>query len=546
MMRIADWIATRIAQETDTVFGVTGGNIVNVVDAFYKADLQIVPMHHEQAAAMAADGYARVSHNIGVCFATSGPGGQNLLTGLACSYYDRVPVLAIIGQVPSKQLKTGNLRQLGFQESDNLACLAPVAVYTARATKDNFVSVMNAAILIAIDKKGPAVVEVCDDVQREEIKDVKTHDSVPHRKKETAIDGQSFVQAIGYIQNAKRPVLIIGAGCSTPKRVYRELKMPKLYTWAKLDCYEKDSPLDMRDFGVTANWLGNTIIKHSDCLVCVGTRMDTHQIAGDEDIAKKCIMVNDDIGELTKAPYMATVLGDADAFLRSLLCAYLSCSDQWLGQTKAAKVLLLRMVANGPYAAIRRIADIYRHDEHIVSDAVIISDAGQTVAWTFQAWDVEQGQRMFTAFNHSPMGYSVPAAIGAYFAAPRREIVCITGDGGLMMNIQELANIGLNKWPIHIYVINNSGYGMIRQTQGDWDSLDKDVACGKASGLMFPNVEKLADCFGLNGYMHNIVVSENSKIRPKLLAGKKLWDMAPPLDQAVVEEIERIFSDDKV
>lgn len=527
-MRVVDWVAKRMSVETKCAFGVTGGCIVNMVDGFYKAGIKIVPMHHEQAAAMAADGYARVSGKIGLCFATSGPGGQNLLTGLACSYYDRVPVVAIIGQVPSSHLRIGNERQRGFQEGDNLDCLKSVSVYSCRPNAKNIKQAINAAIISAKQLRGPAVIELCDDIQRAEIDCTIDAPEIIHPHH--IIMELSEIEDI--ISRSKRPVLVIGAGCLK----IPEINIPKIFTWGALD---RSVGVDRSygTFGVTGGVFGNYLVKHSDLLICVGTRMDTHQIAGDSEIESKCLMVNNDISELCKAGYRGICCMDSFDFL-----VWLYETDpysEWCDAVDSAYAFYGRSVGSasvgGQYDAIRKISD------SAADNAVVVSDAGQTVAWTFQVWRPKKGQRIITAFNNSPMGYSLPAAIGAYHADPNRPVICIIGDGGFMMNIQELANIGANKWDIKIYVINNGGYGMIRQTLGDWDSLADSVACDEDSGLCFPNINAIRSAFGCDE-IYDVVVDKTSKILPKLKFGNRLWDMTPSLPEDVSTMLDVLLS----
>lgn len=546
-MRVADYIAQRIKKETDVVFGVTGGNIVNMVDAFYKAGLKVVPMHHEQAAAMAADGYAKVSGKLGVCFATSGPGGQNLLTGLGCAYYDSSPVLAIVGQVPTKQMKPPEakyLRQLGFQESENWLTLGMAAKMSALVTEgDKVASVLDD--LVGAAKKprmGPAVLEIPDDVQRDRCDELVKNDNVDTTVEHTIIHG-----VLDDIRKSKRPVVIIGSGARGAhdfNKSINKLNVPALLTWGAIDMLPDDHPLNVRDFGVTSQRIGNYVLKHADFILAIGTRLDTHEVAMDEDIIRKCTVVDVDYSELDKAKYHNTIKCDAELFLNALSKLFSFADESWINvvQFLREKYTRLHDGPGDPYHAIEAISDA------APENAIIVSDAGQTVTWTFQAWKVKKGQRLFTAFNHSPMGYALPAAIGAHFAAPDRPVYCITGDGGMMMNIQELANVGGNQWPIRIYVLNNGGYGMIRQTQSDWpQSLAQGVACDKRTGLHFPDFPLLAAACDIGEcekgpFLRNLWIDGSAKIHPKLKAGDRLWNQSPHLSEGEEAEIDEILS----
>ncbi len=485
-MKTSTCIAKRIKKEVDTVFGVTGGNIINVVDSFTKEGLRIVSMHHEQSAAIAADAYARFK-GFGVCYATSGPGVTNLITGVGCSYFDSIPVLAIGGQVPSRFLD-GMDRQAGFQEVDGVWLFRPITKVSKR-----YGQLIDLEICIQIAKKGrkgPAFIEIPDDVQREEIVNSTWRREVLKSEICPVIDTLRF----------KKPILIIGAGAMDMEL---NIKMPFLCTWATKDRLYNHK-FCKGDFGTTGSPHGNQLLKEADCIIMLGTRMDTHQVPDWNSFAPQAYKIA--VG--LEFPHKA------DEFFNTELNFPLSFeSNDWCQWTK-------NNTTGTP---------IYRWIDELSNKAdnadIIIPDMGQTGCIVFQRWRIRIGQRLFNGMNHSPMGYSLPGSIGAAIATGRRVIVII-GDGSLMMNLQELQTISSLKLPINIFVVNNGGYGMIRQTQADWkDFLVQGVGCD----FNIPSVKKIANAFGLeytDKLSHKPSIFEvkfkDTRICPKWKYGEKL------------------------
>lgn len=564
-MTLSGYIAQRIKAESGVAFGVTGGTVVNFVDALHKAGVHIVPTHHEQAAAMAADAFARVSGKIGFCFGTSGPGAGNMLTGLCCSYYDSVPVAAIGGQVPSSHFNKGG-RQFGFQETNNVEIFKPVTKVSKQIVSPiDFDITLNDAME---GRTGPVYIEICDDVQRSEIGMLEP---VRRNVREFATGNPCIYESL---RDSKKPIIILGAGIKQSgvvdeaRTFAHGIGAPVLLTWGAIDLLDDADPINMRDFGVTAQRAGNYALKHADLVIAIGTRLDTHLVGNYKDFAPNANLIvieQDKLESDWKSIRKNTIVLSED--IRNLICSappsgYIPqpCWSKWMDAISKVRSMfpLDRHDATdemlGPYSAITALSDA-------ASDtAIVIADTGQTVAWTFQAWRVKLGQTLFTAFNHSPMGYAVPASIGASIARGGAPVTAITGDGGLMMNIQELQTIVGNKLPIRVVVIDNGGYGMIRQTLSDWDSLDKDVICGEAGGLTFPSIDPIAAAFGLEYVavstrkyllslpkiptkpeLVHIRIPPDSRIHPKLKWGSPLERSTPHLTDEQEQSIAEIL-----
>ncbi len=346
-------------------------------------------------------------------------------------------------------------------------------------------------------------------------------------------------ELIKLINKSKKPILIAGNGFRN-KELIERFNMPTFLTWGAMDVLPDDHPLNLRDFGITSNRASNFILKEADLIIAAGTRLDTHEVNGDWRTGK-LVSIDIEISELHPDANLK-ICDDANKVLN------FSC-DGWKSWLKKCKKVKSWYKNNTfPYLFIETLSNYAKED------AVIITDAGQTLTWTMQNWKVKNGQRLFSAFNHSPMGYAVPASIGASFAKPFSQQICITGDGGFQMNLQELQTIRGYSLPIKIFVLDNNGYGMIKQTISDWpDFLDQGVACE-------PYMEKFFFffiCFGFKYVeIHNIndfwkipialaeteptiirVKVPESKIQPKLKFGDEMTDLTPKITQDEKDKI---------
>jgi len=352
----------------------------------------------------------------------------------------------------------------------------------------------------------------------------------------------------------KRPVLILGAGAREDKdkliKFAKVNDLPILLTWGAIDFLPDDHPNNCRDFGTTSQRAGNFILKHADLIISVGSRLDSHTI----DISKlKAKMIICDIDPKEHQRFKK-------AKIENILQMKFDISPTWLGCCKALRMAYpicrtsyMQQETVNPYVFMEYLSDSSKNGD------VIVTDAGQTVVWTFQGWKVKKDQRLLTALNNSPMGYAIPASVGAYYAT-KKPVICITGDGGLMMNIQELETI--SKLPIKIFVLDNNGYGMIKQTQSDWPNLKNNHYCDKKTGLTFPNFEKIANAFNIRfteinkrddlPKIHKLLdskraefcvvkIPDGEKIIPKLKFGDDFEDQTPKLTEAQKDGINALL-----
>jgi len=279
-MKASDYIAERIKKETNIVFGVTGGCIVNLLNSFHKKRIRIIPMHNEVCASIAADAYARVSKKLGVCFGTSGPGTTNLLTGTCCSYFDSIPVLTIVGQVNSKYLNYKD-RQTGFQEVDGVSIFKPITKYACNVQNKNFLQTkLKHAIQIAKEpRQGPTFISICEDVQRDNINLFNLF-TIEKANKDYS---KELLKLRDLLLISTRPLFILGAGIKSAncedkiRKLVNSTIIPYILTWGAKDLFN-DHPDFGIDFGITGK--NNYEIKKydPDLIIMIGTKMDTHQV----------------------------------------------------------------------------------------------------------------------------------------------------------------------------------------------------------------------------------------------------------------------------
>lgn len=574
-MILSDYVIDFLeSQKIAEVFLVTGGAIAFIVDSFKnRAKIKYVCMQHEQSAAMAADGYARIGQQgLGVAMATSGPGATNLITGICCSWFDSIPTLYITGQVNSKE-QSGKLkvRQIGFQETNIVEIAKPITKFAQKLENANDIKyLLEKAVYIAkTQRPGPVLVDIPIDLQYSQINPKKLRGFNP-KELQTA---KKFSQKINIsacnklIRASKRPVVILGFGIrlSGAQKEAEEfinfLNFPTTTTWSGIDLISADNQNLIGQSGIYGSRAANFAIQNSDLLISIGARLDTRQTGSKpQNYARnaKKIVVDIDPFELSKgrglSPNVA-INTDVKVFLEEFKkqSKHIKKPDisRWQDQIKTWKKNYPPTTNDdfkqknfvNPYVFIKILS------KYLKSETTIVGDTGAALTWLIQAIEIKGGQRLISAFGNSPMGYALPASIGANFALKgKKPVVCITGDGGLQMNIQELQTIVHHKLPIKIFNLNNRSYGIIKQFQDAW--LDSRYEASE-NGYSTPNFVKIAKAYGIkavsiknNGEIEkklkevmlykgpvicDLQINPNQKITPKIEFGMPLEDMTPYL-----------------
>lgn len=522
-MKLTDYLAQELAKEITHIFVGNGGVVIHILDSLSKSpNITLIPMQTEQGAAIAAESYAR-HRGLGVAIATSGPGFCNLIQGIACAYYDSIPTLFIIGGVPKgHQKENPRLRQQGFQEMEILDI---VKSFTKESTRLNHAQDIQAVLPYLILKAksgrpGPVVLEIPDDIQRETF--TPKIKPVSQWIFEYPVFALDVTYIITQLRKSKKPLIIIGSGARVAMHELKQLlvkfDIPYIPTWGAKDMFQKDARNLIPCGGIAGSQAGNIIIQEADLIIAFGARLDSHLIGADNakfaPTAQK-ILLDIDAEEISKFKSLSNfklIHCNLFKFIPILLGTSKfkkrRCWTSWRGFTLKIKRKFVPNWKSEPYKQFQKLSKTLRPGN------IVVVDTGATLAWTMQALDIQVlNIRLYSAFNHSPMGYALPAAIGAGFACPDKQIFCITGDGGLAMNSQELINIPFHKLRIKIIVIDNRGYGIIRQTQDTW--LKSNYTCtSPESGLPMPDILALAKAYKVEINVWKI--PPDSKIKPKL------------------------------
>jgi len=579
-MKLSDYVVDFFQKKgASHFFLVTGGAVVHLADSVYRnPHTTHVCVQHEESAAAAADGFYRTSGRIGVAMTTSGPGATNLTTSICNAYFDSIPLVCITGQVATFRLRPNTqMRQKGFQETDIETLFQGISKYVKLLRNPNDIRYeLEKAFYIAQEgRKGPVILDIPDDLQRAEInpEELRSFDIPMESKKSCASD--EMEQLYHLLEQAERPVVIAGAGIRVAKaeKEFRQfvelLNTPVLLTWGGADLLENNHPLNMGCVGVCGPRAGNFAVQNADLVIAVGTRLSQQITGGKQEYfapqAKK-VMIDIDEEELNKFsgfPFSLDIAICSD--LLSFFHAFLSRDierensfDTWCQLIKSWKneypvVAPEEYEEKGllnPYVALKEIS------KKAEEDAVIIADTGANICWTMQSFETKSNQLLFSAWNHTPMGYSLPASIGAAFAT-KRSVISLIGDGGFMMCLQELATISRYQLPVKIFLFDNSGQTTMKQTLEVWLE-GRYVGVDRASGLSFPDYKLLAEAFSLQ-YFHlkdndligdqleqiwnsngpvfcRLEIDTKARINPILKFGLSLEDLTPPLEK---EEIEK-------
>lgn len=576
-VKLSDYVIGFLADKGVThLFEVIGGAITHLVDSTIdQQSIRCVTVHHEQAAAFAAEGYARMKGQIGVALATSGPGATNLITGIGSCFFDSIPCVFITGQVNTYEYKFDKpVRQMGFQETDIVSIVRPITKYATMVTEPEKIryELEKAVFLATSGRPGPVLLDLPMNVQRAEI-DPDTLASFQGEYGEIGpdegVDSGLVREVCSLINHSERPVILVGGGVRAAgatdelTRLIDRTGIPVVASLMGLDAFPHDHPVYRGMIGVYGNRHGNLTLANCDLLLVLGSRLDTRQTGTRPDTfarAAKVVHVDIDASELNhKVPAHLAIGADVKGFLRALNETLEISSDwdlsNWIDTTARFQRLFPSFPVSQPGIDSNRfMKDI---SEAVEEDAIICLDVGQHQMWAAQSFGLRKGQRMLISGGMGAMGFALPVAIGAAFASPGRRVVVIAGDGGFQMNIQELQTIVRNRLPITIFIMNNYSLGMVRQFQEIYFnrryqstvvgySCPDFVAVGKAYGLE-------TACIGSEGEAREILARYSrgdapslvevrmgieTTVEPKLVVNRSIEDQDPPLNR---EELRKLM-----
>lgn len=455
----------------DTVFGYPGGMAIDLFDALYDADdIEVILPRHEQALVHEADGYARSTGKVGVCLVTSGPGATNLVTGIATANFDSVPLVCFTGQV-SRDL-IGND---AFQEIDIVGVTRNICKYavTVRSRKDLATIIKKAFYVARTGKPGPVIVDIPKDIQLEAGSDEYPSEIfIRGYKPSTGVHVGQLKKAMTMLKAAKKPVFLIGGGVRISgagdelTRLSERMRIPVITTIMGKGAIPTDHPLYVGNIGMYGNYASNKAVSECDVLFAIGVRFSDRITGRIEDFAPNAKIIHVDIDTASISRNIVVnvpIVSDAKTAIEEMLKHATECrTESWIESIDAWKgekpINMDGCAGMTPEKIIRAINEIF-------PDSIVVTDVGQNQLWTTQFLEMNGKRQLLTSGGLGTMGYGLPAAIGASLGNPGAPVICISGDGGAQMNIQELATASALETPVIFCIFNNTFLGNVRQMQ---------------------------------------------------------------------------------
>jgi len=531
---------------------VSGGAAAHLMNSVKEKGIKYICCQHEQACAMAAEGYARIANKPACVLVTNGPGSSNTITGVLGAYQDSIPMIIISGQVPVNQTMRANLsqiRQLGVQECNIISMVKNITKYSIQLTSPNFVQEhLNIAYdLATTGRKGPVWLDVPLDIQNSQI-EIKYKDINFEPQTPKVFD---YSKIINLITNSKRPLIITGNGIHLSKSeglfniLKDRLQIPVISTWTSKDLMSFDDPLFVGTFGILGERAANFAVQNADLLLILGSRMsipnvgyqshlfspnsikimvDIDQEEMDKPTIKIDYPINEDLHKFMSKLLVTLTLADTKSDVTPLPNFY-----SWIKKTQEWKKKYPVFQSGYEEVPNRKSINSYHFMEllskELTNNHIIVTDMGTSYTCTMQALKMNGKNRLFTSSACCSMGFGLPGAIGAYFADPTKEIILIAGDGGFQMNIQELQTVVHYKIPIKIFILNNKGYLAISLMQ---DNLFKSnyIGANKKSGVSSPDFVKVAKAYGIDA-----VQIANYHMLGKLLENKRALLIEVPMEE---------------
>ncbi len=560
-MKLSDYIAQFLMSSGCThVFGYQGGAVTHLIDSLYKykSRIRFIGCYHEQAAAFAAEGYARVSGGCGVAVATSGPGAANLITGIGSAYFDSIPCLYLTGQVNTYEYKGDlSVRQLGFQETDIVSIVTPIVKYAVRLTDPARIryELEKALFTAQSGRKGPVLLDIPMDIQHAEVDENLLEGFEPELRADEPVD---IARVVRQLNQSRRPVVLAGGGVRLSGGaqllgdIVKRLRIPVVCSLMGRDAVDNAHETYCGMIGAYGNRYANLAVANSDLVLAIGTRLDTRQTGTlPHSFAReaKLIRVDIDPNELERKIHSDEIamLADAGTFLRQLSAAADTIHTDWSEWTEIIEGYKTRYPSaakndfSDPNFAVHALGDLTGKDD------ILCLDVGQNQMWGAQSLCISGGQRLLASGGMGAMGFSLPCAIGAYYGAEQNRVIAFAGDGGMQMNIQELALLKRNGIPVKVIVLNNRSLGMIRHFQEMYfdsrfcatleDYAAPDFcAIAAAYGIDSLRVQGMEDMEAVRTMLQTprpavieVMLPQHTYVFPKLSVNRPVEEQEPPL-----------------
>lgn len=564
-IKASDYII-KLLQERgiDTVFCVTGGAAAHIMESVRASGLTVIYNYNEQACAMAADGYARIAKKPALVLVTNGPGSSNTITGVLGAWQDSVPMIVLSGQVPRHQTlaaeSTARLRQLGLQEADIISMVDHCTNYAIQLHDINNIKqeVEKAWHLANTGRMGPVWLDIPIDMQAEMIVPSEQNNFIPPCANTTNLITTEILEALS---KAQRPLIVVGNGVhlANAENIFKDLvsklQIPVVCTWNAKDLFAFDDPLYIGNFGLLGERAGNFAIQQADLLLVVGSRLSipvTGYNSNDFSPNSVKIMVDIDSNEIYKHTLKIDfpVIGNITDFVCELASKHNNTiRHEWINLVQSWKEKLSVFNENHmrDVDAVNSFDFIQHLGTCLEPNDVVVTDMGTSFTCTMQALRHTGKDRLFTSSALCSMGFGLPGAIGAYMADSERRVICVAGDGGFQMNIQELQTIKHNNLPIKIIILNNNGLLAISLMQ---DNLfgGKRFGADPTSGVSCPDFVRVADAYGIPAYrlstLDDVINSLETLLKKD---GPSLIEINMVKDQLLIPRVQsRRDSDGKI
>ena len=558
MIKLSDFVFNFLSDEYNIkdVFMVSGGGAMHLNDSLGKnKNIKVICCHHEQGCAMAADGYSRISGNIAVVNVTTGPGGTNTLTGVIGEYLDSVPVLYISGQVKYEttieSCKKIRLRQLGDQEINIVDIVKPVTKYAVMIKNPLKIKyeIQKAIHIAMMGRKGPVWLDIPLDVQASIIDENSLLEFKLEENKVEMTEENKIPKIINILKNSKSPIIILGYGVRLSNsieeffKLIKKLDIPVLSTFNGFDIIPTEHKNYMGRIGTIGTRYGNIILQNADTVLSLGSRNNIRQISYNYKNfvkrAKHFIAIDIDEAELNKptVKYTLKIKSDLNIFLKNLNKGLenenIDIFEKWklwaLNIKEKYSKLLEEYISKNE---VNPYYFTYKLTKKLKNDSIVVSTNATPSLALFQVGIVKDKSRMFCNSGCAAMGFGLPASLGASISSKNKQVICLEGDGSIMMNLQELQTISYNNLNIKLFLFNNNEYSSIRQTQDNF--FNRRTGCDLSSGVSFPNWEYIARAFNLKYF----IIDKKNDIDIKL---NEILDIDGPVFCNVILEKGYLF-----
>jgi len=544
----------------DLVFGYPGGTVINLYDELMNVrEIRHILPRHEQGGTHAADGYARATGKVGVAIATSGPGATNTITGIATAYMDSIPMVIITGQVPTPLI--GND---AFQEVDIIGITRPITKHSflIRHAKDIPTIVRKAFYIARSGRPGPVLIDFPKDVQISQA-EFKWPESIDIRGYKPNLEGhqKQVEKAVEMLLDARRPVMYVGGGVILANaaeeltELARTLQFPVTTTLMGLGAFPENDPLALKMLGMHGAYAANMAMTHSDLILAIGARFDDRVTGKIATFAPHAKIIHIDVDPTSIRKNVRVdlpIVGDTkDVLVKMIEClkgqadkvaAQHGAMEAWhedISGWKAKHPISYKQSTSviKPQYVIQKLRELSE------DDAIMATDVGQHQMWVAQFFEFHQPRTLLTSGGLGTMGFGIPSAMGAQAAYPKRQVICVCGDGGVQMNMQELATMVQHRLPVKIVILNNNFLGMVRQ----WQELFFDKRYSQTCLELPMDFSKIAEAYGAKGlkaekpseveqvikegFAHNgpvimeFTIAREEKVLPMVPAGASLNEM---------------------